>query len=207
MASDADGSNLHPTPFGRRARRQINDIAKARELSDRAIEVLRKTKKTASPALAAALELSGAMALDRGESEAGLGLGREAAAIREAAHGPNDHRVSRSLVLIATGLLLLERWTEAEEAARRSFSLRKAFWGAEAWQTYEDAHIISLALTRQKKFEEAEEIAEDTLDVMRKTLGSNARRTKSALLNYSGILRFQGKLDAAKALEAELKRP
>jgi serine/threonine protein kinase/tetratricopeptide (TPR) repeat protein len=101
--------------------------------------------------------------LERGELSEGLEHSRKALEIHRVALGPRHPSVARELAQVGAALMLLGQDDEAESLLRRSIEIRAPLERGVEGLVSDQAKLATL-LTRQKKFDEARDLLEGSVE-------------------------------------------
>jgi tetratricopeptide (TPR) repeat protein/DNA-binding XRE family transcriptional regulator len=124
--------------------------------------------------------------------------------IREQILGPAHSEVALSLFNLATLCTEQGQYTEAEPLFQRALQIQERLLGSTHFKIAHALSNLAHLYIRQGHATKAVEALERALDIWKKTLGLNHPQVRSTATMYVRALRFCGRYDEAKNLEAQL---
>lgn len=143
--------------------------------------------------------------LAKGDLPRALAYAREADAMVTRRLPPAHPDVARVDNVYGQILVAMGRLDEGERRLRHALEVRRQVT-PNAWGTGETASALGVALTRQRRYAEAEPQLRDGLERLRATLGGEHPRSVQALENLIAMYRVAGRTADAERLEATRPR-
>ena len=176
--------------------------AMAREARDIRRAVHGPRHRETAPATEALGLILGRARTDREQGELLL---REALAIREEAFGPDDPRIDRALLPLATLISEMGKVDEGERLVRRSIEIQRRVFGPDHPGLAYRLGNLGYVLGEAGKRKDAEAVYRDVLRRFQELYPGDYPYTATTLNNLGAQLSMQGQLDSAIAYQTQAR--
>ena len=179
--------------------RSLGDLATARPMLERAVELRRASYGTDDQRTIDAIDRLGMVCWLGGDMQGSLRCSNELLAIHERLHGPESPDVTATLANLANTYADMGQLDKAEDMLRRTLSIeRRTLTGPQREDLSYTLNNLATVLADQKKWDEATELHREALAIRRELTGADSPATIKSLANLGFALRGAGRLDEAE---------